>query len=211
MMQSHQLKLSPNRLDPRIARSEAAIQNALLEQLRSGRGFNSLTVSEIAEQASVTRKTFYARFGSLEQLVERMVLDLFSEIESRMDDQMLIMPVMDNTLSMMVLKECEEHRAILAPLVRYCSASLFVEPLNEVLTRLLERITGVNDTPKLDEVDQAYLVATIASVIHGVLSVWVNRGFCDAPERIAKFADTLLVEGMQKVILAGGIWSDSSA
>jgi AcrR family transcriptional regulator len=211
MMQSQQLDPSLNRLDPRIARSESAIRNALLEQLRSGRGFNSLTVSEIAEQAGVTRKTFYARFGSLEQLVERMVLDLFTEFESRMDDQMLIMPVVNNTLTMMVLNQCEEHRAVLTPLVSHCSASLFMEPLSKVLTRLLERVTGVNDTPKLDEVDQAYLVAMIASVIHGVLSVWVKRGFCDAPERIAKFADTLLVEGMQKVILAGGIWSDSSA
>ena len=169
MTQNRLLDDSSNRLDPRIARSEAAIRNALLEQLRSGRNFTSLTVSEIAEHADVTRKTFYARVGSLEQLVERMVLDLFKEISLQINDRMLIMPVVGNTLSIMVLNQCEEHKAVLAPLVRRCSASLFMEPLSEVLGDMLARVTDVNQTPKLEPVEQAYLVATIASVIHGVL------------------------------------------
>ena len=203
-MKNHLMDDSPHRLDPRIARSETAIRNALLEQLRSGRNFNSLTVSEIAEHANVTRKTFYARVGSLDQLVERMVLDLFKEISSQIDDRMLIMPVVGNTLSIMVLGQCEEHKAVLAPLVRRCSASLFMEPLSEVLAHMLARVTEVNQTPKLQPVEQAYLVAAIASVIHGVLSVWVKRGFCDPPDRIANFVDTLLVEGLQKIMQAGG-------
>ena len=204
MMQNHLLDDSANRLDPRIARSETAIRTALLEQLTSGRNFTSLTVSEIAEHANVTRKTFYARVGSLEQLVERMVLDLFKEISSQIDDRMLIMPVVGNTLSIMVLGQCEEHKAVLAPLVRGCSASLFMEPLSEVLAHMLARVTEVNQAPKLEPVEQAYLVATIASVIHGVLSVWVKRGFCEAPDRIANFVDTLLVDGLEKIMQAGG-------
>ena len=203
-MQNRLLDDSPNRLDPRIARSETAIRNALLEQLRSGRNFTSLTVSEIAEHANVTRKTFYTRVGSLDQLVERMVLDLFKEISSKIDDRMLIMPVVGNTLSIMVLGQCQEHKAVLAPLVRGCSASLFMDPLSEVLAHMLARVTEVNQTPKLQPVEQAYLVAAIASVIHGVLSVWVKRGFCDPPDRIANFVDTLLVEGLQKIVQAGG-------
>ena len=204
MMQNHLLDDSANRLDPRIARSETAIRTALLEQLTSGRNFTSLTVSEIAEHANVTRKTFYARVGSLEQLVERMVLDLFKEISSQIDDRMLIMPVVGNTLSIMVLGQCEEHKAVLAPLVRGCSASLFMEPLSEVLAHMLARVTEVNQAPKLEPVEQAYLVATIASVIHGVLSVWVKRGFCESPDRIANFVDTLLVDGLEKIMQAGG-------
>jgi AcrR family transcriptional regulator len=166
---------SPHRLDPRIARSETAIRNALLEQLRSGRNFTSLTVSEIAEHANVTRKTFYARVGSLDQLVERMVLDLFKEISSQIDDRMLIMPVVGNTLSIMVLGQCEEHKAVLAPLVRRCSASLFMEPLSEVLAHMLARVTEVNQTPKLEPVEQAYLVAAIALQILSI-RYW-SRGY----------------------------------
>ena len=191
-------------LDPRIARSQGAIRGALLAELRAGRAFTSLTISEIAEQAGVTRKTFYARAGSLEQLVEGLVYDLFKEISSRIDDQQLLMPIMRNTLSVAVLQHCQAQKAVLGPLVRQCSASLFMKPLSEVLAEMLDRVTNVNQTSALGSVEQSYLIATMASVLHGVLWVWVERGFSDAPSRIANFTDTLLVEGLQKILRADG-------
>lgn len=193
---------SPNRLDPRVARSERAIHEALLTELSSGRDFNSLTVSELAQHAGVTRKTFYARVGSLEQLVEGLIYQLFRDIASRIDDEGLKMPIVGNTLSVSILQYCKAHQRVLGPLVRQCSASLFMKPLSEVLTQMLGRVTQLNQTPALESVVQAYLIATIASVIHGVLSVWVERGFCDAPDQIANFTDTLLIEGVQNILLA---------
>ncbi|MFT6309616.1 MAG: AcrR family transcriptional regulator [Halioglobus sp.] len=200
LMQSVQ----PNRTDPRIARSESSIQQALIEQLQAGQAFGSLTVSEVAAIAGVTRKTFYARFGSLEQLVERMVFEIFSEIATRIDNKMLVLPISDNTLSMMVFEAYEAHQDTLVPLIRYCPAGLFVEPVSTVLTDVLHQAIVVNNAPQFDEVDEAYLVSTMASVIHGVLVVWVKRGFVDSPERVARFVDTLLVEGIQRVLIRGG-------
>jgi hypothetical protein len=69
---------------------------------------------------------------------------------------------------------------------------------------MLERVTEVNQTPTLGSLEQAYLIATIASVIHGILQVWVERGFCDAPDQIANFTDTLLIEGLQKILQGEG-------
>lgn len=194
----------PTRIDPRIARSESSIQQALIEQLQAGQAFTALTVSEVAAIAGVTRKTFYARFGSLEQLVERMVFEIFSEIAARIDSEMLVMPISDNTLSMMVFESYETHQEILEPLIRYCPSGLLVEPLGRVITEVLHRTVAVNKAPPLDEVDEAYLVSTVASVVHGVLLVWVKRGFVDSPERIARFVDTLLVDGIQRVLIKGG-------
>lgn len=189
------------RPDPRVLRSEAAIQQALLQQMGSGRDFNSLTVSAIAEKAGVTRKTFYARFGSLEHVVERMVMDLFSEIAAHIDDEMLRIPLTDNSLAMTVFRAYEAHQATLAPLVRHCPPSLFIEPVSAVATLLLDRVIEVNQAPRMNDAEQAYLIATVASMVHGVLSVWVKRGFSESPEQVASFIDTLLADGMQKVVL----------
>ena len=81
--------------DPRIARSEATIRAALLGLLADGRSFESLTVSEVAGAAGVTRKTFYARFGSLEGVVQRVVADLFTAIVEQLDDDVLRLPRTD--------------------------------------------------------------------------------------------------------------------
>jgi hypothetical protein len=54
----------------------------------------------------------------------------------------------------------------------------------------------------MDDVEKAYLIATVASMVHGILSVWVRRGFSESPEQVAGFIDRLLADGMQKVVLS---------
>ena len=186
--------------DPRIIRSKAAIQQALLNQIAIGRDFESLTVSEIAERAGLTRKTFYARFGSLGQVVESVIIELFSDIASRIDDTMLRIPLTNNSGSMLVFRAYEAQREILAPLVRHCPTALFIKPVGFVVSNLLRRTIAINDLQPMNEADEAYLVAVIASTIHGVLSVWVERGFSESPEQVAVFLDNLLVDGLQKLL-----------
>lgn len=193
------------RPDPRIARSEIAIQTALLDQLQQGRSMSSLTVSEVAEHAGVTRKTFYARFGSLEHLAERMVYDLFSDIEATIEDPMLQLPLQDNRLSLLVFEGYQAHQSTLAPLIQHCPAGVFITPVSAVIRRLLIRAVAVNKAPAMSEVGEAYLVAMLASVIHGVLVAWVERGLSDSPDEVAAFLDALLVPGVQHVLIAGGV------
>ena len=186
--------------DPRIIRSKAAIQQALLNQIAIGRDFESLTVSEIAERASLTRKTFYARFGSLGQVVESVIIELFSDIASRIDDTMLRIPMTNNSGSMLVFRAYEAQREILVPLIRHCPTALFIKPVGFVVSNLLRRTIAINDLQPMNEAEEAYLVAVIASTIHGVLSVWVERGFSESPEQVAVFLDNLLVDGLQKLL-----------
>ena len=186
--------------DPRIIRSKAAIQQALLNQIAIGRDFESLTVSEIAQRAGLTRKTFYARFGSLGQVVESVIIELFSDIASRIDDTMLRIPMTNNSGSMLVFRAYEAQREILAPLIRHCPTALFIKPVGFVVSNLLRRTIAINDLQPMNEADEAYLVAVIASTIHGVLSVWVERGFSESPEQVAVFLDNLLVDGLQKLL-----------
>ena len=186
--------------DPRIIRSKAAIQQALLNQIAIGRDFESLTVSEIAERAGLTRKTFYARFGSLGQVVESVIIELFSDIASRVDDTMLRIPMTNNSGSMLVFRAYEAQREILAPLIRHCPTALFIKPVGFVVSNLLRRTIAINDLQPMNEADEAYLVAVIASTVHGVLSVWVERGFSESPEQVAVFLDNLLVDGLQKLL-----------
>ena len=186
--------------DPRIIRSKAAIQQALLNQIAIGRDFESLTVSEIAERAGLTRKTFYARFGSLGQVVESVIIELFSDIASRIDDTMLRIPMTNNSGSMLVFRAYEAQREILAPLIRHCPTALFIKPVGFVVSNLLRRTIAINDLQPMNEADEAYLVAVIASTVHGVLSVWVERGFSESSEHVAVFLDNLLVDGLQKLL-----------
>ena len=103
---------------------------------------------------------------------------------------------------MMVFDGYKAHQSTLAPLIQHCPAGLFVSPVSQVIVQVLNRAVAVNNAQDLSDIDEAYLVATLASVVHGVLAIWVNRGLTDSPEYVASFVDTLLVDGIQKVLLA---------
>jgi len=69
-----------------------------------------------------------------------------------------------------------------------------------VAALLLDRAIMVNGAPPMDEAERAYLVASMASMVHAVLSVWAGRGFSEPAEWVATFIDTLLVDGLQKLV-----------
>jgi AcrR family transcriptional regulator len=189
-----------NRQDPRIARSRYAVQKAVLELLRSRRDFRSLTVSEVSKLAGVTRKTFYSRFGSLEQVVTELVSDSLSSISHQIDDAMLKFPLKDNSIAMLVIKAYQQHQDVLAPLIRYCPASLFMKPASQVSENLLVRATQVNGLPPMSEMLQQYLVAMVGSMTHALLTVWVERGFTDPPEQLAALVHKLFGKGLQQLL-----------
>jgi AcrR family transcriptional regulator len=188
--------------DPRIVRSRESVQLAVLQLLKSGRDFRSLTVSEVAKQAGVTRKTFYLRFGSLSQVVDALFVNTLQAISAHIDDEMLQLPLRDSSLSMLVFDAYEQHQETLAPLIRHCPPSLFMDPAGRFCGELLSRTIAINNLPTMPDVEREYLIAMVGGVTHSVLTVWVGRGFADPPEQLAEMVYALLGNGLQQMLLS---------
>jgi len=60
------------RVDPRVTRTRALIRDAL-KALLSQKSFESISVQDIAEQATVNRATFYAHYQDKFALLEAMI------------------------------------------------------------------------------------------------------------------------------------------
>jgi AcrR family transcriptional regulator len=66
----------PRRTDPRISRTDQALAQAIVE-LAARQPVSQITVADLADQAGVTRATFYNRYGSpLELLIGVLYADL---------------------------------------------------------------------------------------------------------------------------------------
>lgn len=72
------LKQGEIRLDPRMKRTRHMLQGALMELMHE-RTFQSITVQDIAERATVNRATFYDHFVDKFALLEYAVRDSFEE------------------------------------------------------------------------------------------------------------------------------------
>src|SRR3984893_15498366 len=66
----------PRRTDPRITRTDQALAQAIVE-LAAQQPVSRITVADLADQAGVTRATFYNRYSSpLELLIRVLYADL---------------------------------------------------------------------------------------------------------------------------------------
>ena len=95
-------------LDPRIARTRTAVELSVIKLLSEERPFTTLTISEVAKAAGITRKTLYARFGSLEQVVKGMASGMFEEIADNITNDMLKVPLSDSVLTSVAFR-AHEH------------------------------------------------------------------------------------------------------
>ena len=65
--------------DRRIARTRKAIQNAYLDLLRQ-KGTEKITISDIAREADIDRKTFYLHYNSTEDIIREFAEEKTREL-----------------------------------------------------------------------------------------------------------------------------------
>ncbi len=190
-------------LDPRIARSRRAVGNALMELLADGRPYTDLTVSEIAACAGLTRKTFYAHFGSIDAVVRDLAMDLFTSTLLAVGDDAFILPLAESGLGDALFGQLHEHLDVLEPLATLCPTALFLEPAREaVQTILFGRILAINDLGPISDFDRDYLAHLASSTLHGAITAWASRGFKDSPEEVAAFALELMAPVSDRIFEA---------
>ena len=67
------------RVDLRIGRTQKLLQDAFLALMQE-EPFEDITVTEIAERAMINRKTFYAHYGTKQELYDAMVTNIIDEL-----------------------------------------------------------------------------------------------------------------------------------
>lgn len=69
---------SDTKLDPRVRRTRKLLKSAFIE-LMMEKGFEAMTVQDIAERAEINRATFYAHFADKYDLHDSMLVEWFQE------------------------------------------------------------------------------------------------------------------------------------
>ena len=72
--------------DRRVVRTRRAIQEAF-ERLLKERGYDKITVSAIAQEADINRKTFYLHYSSVEELLDSMAQERALETVQKIEEQ----------------------------------------------------------------------------------------------------------------------------
>lgn len=160
------MTLEPQKIDPRIRRTRQMLYTAFRELLAE-KGFDDISVQDIAERSTLNRATFYDHFTDKFALLEAMISDRFRAlIAARMEGTD---PSCKSSLRPLILATCD----FLAELSSGCQKhQRHFEPFVESSVRTVLRQTVINGQCK-DRAIHPELKATMVSwAITGAAIQW---------------------------------------
>ncbi len=140
-----------NKTDPRVIRTRILIQDAFIS-LSKEKDFNTITVRDITERATINRATFYAHYSDKYVLIESIISDTFMAfVSKRIQPQA---QASEGTMRNLILSVCDYHenlRNLCKP--SYKSLTPIIEikvksQLEEIITSLLTKNINSTDNEK---------------------------------------------------------------
>src|ERR1700742_1214414 len=146
--------------DPRVLRSRQMLMESLL-RLLSRKEFDSISVQEIADEATLNRATFYLHYPDKNALLQAMTAARFRDLVARRG---LSFTNCDSALRSIALGVCDYLAETTG-----CPSQLAQMPLEGSLVPVVEGIfiEGGADHPPAPGVDPALLATTVAWAIFG--------------------------------------------
>lgn len=165
-----------DRVDPRVLRTRALLQQALLDLARE-RSLDEIAVADVAERATVNRSTFYQHYADTDTLLADALDTRAAQAGADLSDIDPSAPV----------------QTVPAALVRYAEhvaahADLYRRALGDrgspaAVTRLRRRIEQLaldgiemhGTTTRLSALPRSVAAGALAGAVIGVLTAWLDR------------------------------------
>lgn len=192
------------RLDRRIVRSRNAILSAF-ERLLMEKPLADITVSAIAREANVDRKTFYVHFGTVDGLLDAIAVDVVEMIVDSVEKTLSSMgsDTNERALGAAVSFFKTVNEALCNNLVLN-RQSIENIPLDDFMARLrvpLEREIAERDLlPEglKDEMFDYYLAFLLSGII-GIYRTWALSDGSVPIERVSAVANDLALNGLSSL------------
>lgn len=175
-------------LDPRVRRTRQLLQEALQTLLKT-REFDTLSVQDIADAATVNRATFYAHYPDKFALLECMVAGKFHELLTARG--VVFDGTCSSALRAIVLGVCDYLAGIPA---LGCERQRHLEPHLESAVIAVVRGTilgGLKQHPGEHAVSAEMVAATVSWAIYGGAKEWVHTPGRPSSEAAADIIVTL--------------------
>lgn len=177
------------KLDRRVLKSRQAIEQAFISLLEQ-KGFDSLTVKEIAEAANVGRKTFYLHFADLYDLLNH-VLDKEMAGLAAACEQKARQTYAEGALSW--FRYFDSRKKLFLPLFASQKTTAFRDRLLSLIMNDLQE-KAQNRRMSLSEIDTYFFSMAIVGTIESLMLGQMSANMEETARRVGE----LLERNLQK-------------
>lgn len=178
------------KLDRRVRRTRQQLRDALIALILE-KGFDQITVGDIADQANINRATFYLHYRDKEELLLSCMQDVYDDLVKRIEHLSKTQPLaeLDLQSDLLVLAHVLEYGPFYRVMLSKQGVAAFLYHILDYIAKVnVENCTALMlDTPVPVEVTAYYY----AGAAIGVIYWWVKNDFQVPAEQLARYTTAL--------------------
>ncbi len=170
----------------KLYRSERDMRNSMIKLMKSV-PYGAITVTMIAEDACINRKTFYAHYQNKDELLFAIVYDMFDDLFSCfmyekdspcdiLDEKQLQKDVE------IFLRKVVDYRESISVLVTPETSDIVISIADQIVLNRCRDIHILNDTD--GKVPQKFYLAIIRNFFMGIIDAWIESEHLSLEEGI---------------------------
>lgn len=181
--------------DLRIIRSKHSIKKAFIELLTE-KGYEGITIQDIADKAMINRNTFYLHYQNKPDLLNALMDELIEELKSTLrqcsSSKAPLSGAMLEQLMQIILEKIQDnipfYKALLLDENRIYG---FQSKMEEIIKNTVEY--GLDNTPL--KISKELLLQYTASTFMGIVVWWVKHDFPYTPRELASQFGKIMTQG----------------
>jgi AcrR family transcriptional regulator len=181
--------------DRRKRRTRAQLRKALMELIVE-KGFDAISVQDIAERADVSRATFYLHYHTKEELLAKSMLEVYDELvekaEANINDEAFFSAISQGDHSGFYdatdFQHVAEHADFYRVLLSEKGVASFTVMIHNYLAKLVQEqlCLPVSAGGAHARLPPEMIAHAVAGAEIGVISWWLEHGQQHSPEAMAK-------------------------
>lgn len=195
------MRIKKNEADPRVIRTRRLLQDAFASLIQE-KDFESITVRDIAERATVNRATFYAHFVDKFELLEAKLTESFMTIINHRISGHEVLN--EETIQSIFLGVCDFHMNLSTMCQRsYKSLGPVFEI--QIKEKIQATLLSFIDKDKMLSSPNAQFLINTASIMlswgmYGAAYAWNNEGRLMSAETFVKQTMPLVMNGAKELL-----------
>lgn len=191
--------------DPRVLRTHKLLQDALIE-LTEERGFESVTVGEIAKRATVNRATFYRHYQDKYDLLEQIFQDAIGQFTSDLGPPGEVARTIDPQNPperwVKLFEHFAEHERLYNPLLGSKGSAWFVVRVRDHFVSLIEereqrraQLPAFQGKTFQSKIPRKVVMTLASNLLISTIAWWLESGKQYTPKQIASWFLGLAING----------------
>ena len=191
------------KLDPRVVRTQQMFRDALVS-LIAEKGFDAITVQDIADRATLNRATFYLHYQDKHDLLVKSLHDaidgLIADISTLNDNGQLVFEGPERPIKQ-VFEHVTQHARFYQVMMGAEGVPSFVAGVRDYMVEItLQWLRTLQPSPEKSNVPLEIIANSLSWSMLGVLIWWLEHDMPHSPDYMAEQFRVLMTSDLRQAL-----------